>query len=68
MHSSNGKYVKSDSGAGLVNSDPSAYKTAVAKRKQDKYINGLEQRIVKLESALDLLQKTVKEMTTWPQN
>jgi|DEB0MinimDraft_12_1074336.scaffolds.fasta_scaffold199462_2 hypothetical protein len=56
-------YIRSKTGAGVVNSDISAYNDAVLKRKQDKYIKGLEQRIIKLESALSLLENTVKEMT-----
>ena len=56
-------YIRSKSGAGIVNSDISAYNNAVLKRKQDKYIKGLEQRITKLESALSLLENTVKEIT-----
>ncbi|MDB4559053.1 SlyX family protein [bacterium] len=56
-------YIRSKTGAGVVNSDISAYNDAVLKRKQDKYIKGLEQRITKLESALSLLENTVKEMT-----
>jgi len=48
---------------GLVNTDISAYRSAVAKKTQDKYIKSLESRICKLESAMDLLQKTVKEIT-----
>ena len=55
--------MRSKTGAGVVNSDISAYNDAVLKRKQDKYIKGLEQRIIKLESALSLLENTVKEMT-----
>lgn len=56
------KFVTSKSGAGVVNTDISAYKQAVVKHKQDKYIKGLEQRIIKLETAMNLLQKTVKEI------
>lgn len=48
---------------GLVNKDVSAYRSAVAKKNQDKYIKGLESRICKLESAMTLLQNTVKEIT-----
>jgi hypothetical protein len=60
---SESSYIRSKTGAGVVNSDISAYNDAVLKRKQDKYIKGLEQRIIKLESALSLLENTVKEMT-----
>ena len=60
---SRSEYIRSKGGAGIVNSDISAYNNAVLKRKQDKYIKGLEQRITKLESALSLLENTVKEIT-----
>lgn len=56
-------FSQSKGGVGIVNTDIKAYRIAVAKRKQDKYIKGLEQRIVKLESAMELLQKTVEEIT-----
>jgi len=56
-------FERSESGAGIVNTDISAYKKAIAKSKRDKYIKGLESRIEKLESAMDLLQKTVNEMS-----
>lgn len=59
----NSYYIKSKSGAGVVNSDTSAYHNAMVRRQQDKYIKGLEQRITKLETALLLLENTVKEMT-----
>tara|TARA_B110000967_G_C18879329_1_gene560110 strand:+ start:1521 stop:1715 length:195 start_codon:yes stop_codon:yes gene_type:complete len=59
----NGQYDRSENGVGLVNTDSSAYKSAIARRKQDKYMKGLEKRLENLESALDLLQKTVKEIT-----
>jgi len=55
-------YSKSLSGVGVVNTDIEAYKRVIAKRKQDKYIKDLEQRLFDLESGLELLQKTVKEM------
>lgn len=58
----NSAYTKSNSGAGVVNTDVGAYRAALAKRKQDKYVKGLEQRIFKLESAMALLEKTVNEM------
>ncbi len=54
--------VRTSSG-GVINTDREAYHQAIAKRKQDKYIKGLEQRITKLESALSLLENTVKEIT-----
>jgi hypothetical protein len=59
---SNETFVKSDSGAGVVNTDILTFKQAMAKKKRDKYIKGLEQRIEKLESAMSLLQNTVKEI------
>ncbi len=49
------------SGPGIVNTDREAYQQAVAKRKQDKYIQDMEMRISKLESALQLLETTFKE-------
>jgi hypothetical protein len=49
------------SGSGIVNTDREAYQQAVAKRKQDKYIQDMEMRISKLESALQLLETTFKE-------
>lgn len=54
--------VRSSNGSGLVNTDKEAYIQAKAKRKQDKYIRGLEMRISKLESAMELLESTVKEI------
>ncbi len=59
----NHSFIRSESGSGIVNSDVSAYKKAVAKRDQDKYIKGLETRIEKLESAMTLIQKTINEMS-----
>lgn len=56
-------FVKSESGAGVVNTDISAYHKAIAKREQTKYIKSLEQRIEKLESAMILLENTVKEIS-----
>jgi hypothetical protein len=56
-------FTRSQSGTGLVNSDVSAYRQAIAKKKQNKYIKGLEARIEKLESAMILLEQTVKEMS-----
>ena len=58
----NHEYARGVNG-GLVNKDVSAYRSAVAKKNQDKYIKGLESRICKLESAMTLLQNTVKEIT-----
>jgi|TARA_R110000782_G_C14612813_1_gene392341 hypothetical protein len=57
------KYTRASNDIGLVNTDVVAYRDALASRKRDKYIKGLEQRIDKLESAMRLLQKTVKEIT-----
>jgi hypothetical protein len=56
-------FTRSQSGTGLVNSDASAYRQAVSKKKQNKYIKGLEARIEKLENAMILLEQTVKEMS-----
>ncbi|MDB4786284.1 hypothetical protein OAG36_00970 [bacterium] len=55
-------FVRTNNGAGLVNTDVDAYRRVVAKRKQDKYIRGLELRIQKLESSMQLLQSTIKEI------
>jgi len=54
--------ARSSSGAGIINTDRQAYQQAIAKRKQDKYIQSLEMRISKLESAMELLETTVKEI------
>ena len=54
---------RSNDGVAVINNDVTAYRNTVANKKRDKYIKGLEQRIIKLESAMDLLQKTVKEIT-----
>ena len=51
-----------DNGSGVINTDREAYHQALAKRKQDKYIIGLEKRMNKLESAMILLEITVKEI------
>ncbi len=56
-------FTRSQSGTGLVNSDVSAYRQTIAKKKQNKYIKGLEARIEKLENAMILLEQTVKEMS-----
>jgi len=56
-------FIKSDSGAGVVNTDISAYQKAIAKREQAKYLKSLEQRIEKLESAMALLENTLKEIS-----
>ena len=54
--------ARDKSGAGLVNTDITAYKTAIARKKRDKYIQSLEDRLTKLEAAMSLLDNTVKEM------
>jgi len=59
----NHTFERSSSGAGIVNTDISAYKSAIAKSNRDKYIKGLESRIQKLESTMILLQKTLNEMS-----
>jgi chaperonin cofactor prefoldin len=56
-------FKRSHNGAGVINSDISEYKKVIAKKKQDKYIKGLQSRIESLESAVKLLEKTVKEMS-----
>jgi hypothetical protein len=58
----NNELARSSSGAGIINTDRQAYQQAIAKRKQDKYIQSLEMRIAKLESAMELLETTVKEI------
>jgi prefoldin subunit 5 len=55
------EFIRKD--AGLVNTDMSSYRSAVARREQDKYIKSLESRIIKLESAMRTLETTVKEMS-----
>ena len=55
-------FVRTSDGKSLINTDVSAYRSALAKRKQDKYIRGLELRIQKLESSMQLLQSTIKEI------
>ena len=56
------EYTRESSG-GLVNTDATAYREAVAQKSKDKYIKGLEARLCKLENAMTLLQNTVNEMT-----
>jgi hypothetical protein len=56
-------FVRSSSGTGVVSTDIVEYQKARARKKQDKYIKGLEQRIEKLESAMLRLENTVKEIT-----
>jgi hypothetical protein len=55
------EFIRKD--AGLVNTDINSYRNAVARKEQDKYINSLEARITKLESAMRNLETTVKEMS-----
>jgi len=55
-------FVKSEDGVGVINTDQNGYRQAVARKKQDKYIKGLEARIAKLESSMKLLQNTIKEI------
>jgi hypothetical protein len=59
----NETFVRSESGSGVVNADVVSYQKARARKKQDKYIKGLEQRIEKLESAMLRLENTVNEIT-----
>jgi len=56
-------FARSSGGSGVVNTDIVEYQKARARKKQDKYIKGLEQRIEKLESAMLRLENTVKEIT-----
>jgi exonuclease VII small subunit len=55
------EFVRKD--VALVNTDMNSYRSAVARREQDKYIKSLETRIIKLEDAMRTLETTVKEMT-----
>ena len=55
-------FVRTSDGKSLINTDVSAYRSALAKRKQDKYIKGLETRIQRLESSMELLQNTIIEI------
>ena len=55
------EFIRKD--AGLVNTDINSYRSAIARREQDKYIKSLETRIIKLECAMRTLETTVKEMT-----
>ena len=56
-------FCRSSSGSGVGNADFDAYRRTITKRKEDKYIEGLKQRIEKLESAMSRLENTVKEIT-----
>jgi hypothetical protein len=55
------EFIRKD--AALVNTDIGAYRSAVARREQDKYIKSLETRICKLECAIITLENTVKEIS-----
>jgi carbamoylphosphate synthase large subunit len=55
------EFVRKD--VALVNTDVSAYRSAVARKEQDKYIKNLEVRICKLECAMQTLENTVKEIS-----
>ena len=54
------EFIRKD--VGLVNTDMNSYRSAVARKEQDKYIKSLESRIIKLESAMRTLETTVKEI------
>jgi|LakMenEpi03Aug12_release.lakeMendotaPanAssembly.Ray.scaffolds.fasta_scaffold3181693_1 hypothetical protein len=60
MIQSQNQFIRKD--AGLVNTDMNSYRSAVARKEQDKYIKSLETRIIKLESAMQNLETTVKDM------
>jgi|TARA_R110002073_G_scaffold165777_2_gene322456 hypothetical protein len=47
--------------AGIVNTDVSAFRSAKARIEQTKFIKSMEQRIYKLECAVESLQQTCKE-------
>lgn len=55
--------IRSNNDVGVVNTDSSAYMDAMARRKRDKYIKSLEKRIDRLESAMNLLQSTIEEIS-----
>jgi hypothetical protein len=55
------EFIRKD--VALVNTDTSSYRSAVARREQAKYIKNLEARICKLESAMQTLENTVKEIS-----
>ena len=55
------EFIRKD--VALVNTDMSSYRSAVARREQDKYIKRLETRICKLERAMQTLENTVKEIS-----
>ncbi|MDA8752447.1 hypothetical protein N9M52_00405 [bacterium] len=56
-------FTRTKDNAGVVNTDSSAYMDAMARRQRDKYTKGLEKRIVRLESAMNLLQSTIEEIS-----
>jgi|TARA_R110001592_G_scaffold77151_7_gene232451 hypothetical protein len=47
--------------SGIVNTDVSAFRSAKARIEQTKFIKSMEQRIYKLECAVESLQQTCKE-------
>ena len=49
--------------AALVNTDVSAFRSAKARKEQSRVIQSMEQRIHKLECAIESLQQTCKEKT-----
>jgi hypothetical protein len=51
------KYVRQDKA--IVNADLRAYQAAKKRRERDKHIDGLEQRINRLEEAFIHLEKTL---------
>jgi len=56
-------FIRSNNDVGVVNTDSSAYMDAMERRKRDKYIKSLEKRIDRLESAMNLLQSTIEEIS-----
>lgn len=49
-------------GTAIVNNDSAAYRAAKARREQQKYISSLENRINRLENAVEDLTTCVKHM------
>ena len=45
----------------IINTDASAFRSAKARIEQTKFIKSMEQRIYKLECAVESLQQTCKE-------
>lgn len=54
-------YIRKD--VGVVNNDISAFRSAKARIEQNKTIQSLETRLNNLESVVQSLQKTCKEIT-----